>query len=259
MKTLRLTVEDKVATLCFNRPDNMNTLNQVMADELITVTEQIQHDKTIKVLVLEGAGSVFMAGGDIDFFNNQLATMPAGVATIVRTVNAVVMNLINMPQIVLACVQGAVAGIGVSFMLAADLVLANSETQFTLAYSKIATSPDGGVSFHLPRLVGKQKAMELLLLSERFSAEQAQHLGLVNWVASDEGFHTQKEKIIQRLRVGPSAAFARHKALVNASFNQSLAEQCEAEAAAFAACSETENFSIGIKSFLAKKKAEFID
>jgi len=173
--TVLLNKDNAVATITFNRPDAMNAFNHEMADEFQNIIQEVKSDPTIRAIQLSGAGDLFMAGGDIEFFYKNLEQMPAGVKEIINQVNQTITAIREMEKPVLACVHGAVAGIGISFMLACDLVIAAEDTKFTLAYSGIGTSPDGGASYNLPRLVGSKKAMELLLLSERFDAQTATH------------------------------------------------------------------------------------
>jgi 2-(1,2-epoxy-1,2-dihydrophenyl)acetyl-CoA isomerase len=199
-----------------------------------------------------------MAGGDIHFFYDQLDTMPAGVKKIVRTLNASIINLMRMPKPVLASVHGSVAGVGVSLMMACDLVIAADNTKFTLAYSGIGITPDGGASFNLPRLVGAKKAMEWILLSDLFDAQTAQAHGLINWVVPQNKLADETQKILTRLANGTTQSFARAKSLVNETWQQSLETHLEHEAVAFEACSATADFRAGVTGFLKKTKPEFI-
>src|SRR5688572_29342473 len=139
---LLYSVSDAVATITLNRPDAMNSFNRQMGEELESITDSVRHDPAIRAVVLNGGGNLFMAGGDIRFFYEQLDTMPAGVRKIVRILNATIINLKEMPKPVLASVHGSVAGVGMSLMLACDLVIAAADTKFTMAYSGLGISPD---------------------------------------------------------------------------------------------------------------------
>lgn len=257
-ETLLLSQSDHVATITFNRPSVMNTFDDVMSIELQAVTEAIQLDQSIRAVLLNGAGPLFMAGGDIQFFYKTLDTMPKGVQKIVRALNASIINLMRMPKPVLASVHGSVAGVGMSFMMAADLVIAAHNTQFKMAYSGIGISPDGGATFQLPRLVGTKKAMEWLLLSDLFDAPTARDAGLINWVVPADQLQDETQKIVRRLQTGPTVSFAKTKRLINETWYNNLESQLEREGEAFTACSKTQDFKAGIKSFLQKKKPEFI-
>lgn len=257
-ETLLFSKDEAVATISFNRINHMNSFNKTMGDELESLTEIVKADNSIKVVLLKGAGPLFMAGGDIQFFYNSLDTMPVGVMKIVRTLNASIQNLMTMPKPVVASVHGSVAGVGMSFMMACDLAIATENTKFTMAYSGIGISPDGGASFNLPRTVGMKKAMEWMLLPEVFDAYTAHNHGLINWVVGNDQLADETKKLLQKLTKGPTQSFAQCKKLMNESWQNSLATQLECEGRAFEYCSTTQDFKTGVTSFLQKKKPEFI-
>ncbi len=256
--TILLSVTNNIATITFNRPDAMNSLNEQMANELSAITEQISLDPKIRAILIRGAGNIFMAGGDIQFFHQTLEMMPKGVLNLVRMVNGVISNLVHSPKPVLACVHGSVAGVGMSFMMAADLVIAGANTQFTMAYSKLGVSPDGGASYFLPKMVGHKKAMELALLSDVINANQAQDLGLINWVVPEDQLEEKTLQILNKLASGPTQAYANTKQLIYQSASNSLEQQFEAEARSFAHLSQTADFRSGVTGFLNKTMPEFI-
>ena len=130
---------------------------------------------------MRAVGEAFMSGTDLHEIHKEMDYAMKEIPHLMRQFNAVILALREMEKPVLAAVHGLVAGMGMSLMLAADLVMASDSTRFSLNYCNFGTSPAGGVSFNLPRLVGNKKAMELLLLSEVFDAETALRLGLINW------------------------------------------------------------------------------
>lgn len=257
-ETLTFLVKDNIAAINFNRPMNMNTFNKKMADELEIITEQIKADKNIRAVLLQGNGALFMAGGDIQFFQENLTQMPQGVMKLIRTLNASIINLMQMPKPVVASVHGSVAGVGMSLMMACDLIIAADNTKFTMAYSGLGISPDGGSSYNLPRMVGAKKAMEWLLLSPVFDAQTAQAQGLINWLVPAEQREAETQKLLQRLANGPTQSYANIKRLVNHTWQQSLEQQLEAEGRAFEACTMTDDFKAGVNGFLQKNKAVFV-
>lgn len=256
--TLNFSINNHIATITFNRPAAMNCFDQTMGNELELITEEVRLNPSIKAVLLNGEGALFMAGGDIRFFHDILDKMPAGVMKIVRTLNASIINLMRMPKPVLASVHGSVAGVGISFMLACDLVIAAEDTKFTLAYSGIGISPDGGASYNLPRIVGPKKAMEWLLLSDKFDAQTALTHGLINWTVPSQKLNEETQKILTRLVNGPTQSLARIKKLVNENWQNSLESHLEKEGHAFEDCSKTTDFKIGVTSFLKKQRAEFV-
>lgn len=258
LETILFAQKNQVATISFNRPNNMNSFNKTMAYELEKVTDEVRNDDSIRVLLLNGAGNLFMAGGDIHFFQEKIETMPEGVMDITRKLNNVIINLMHMPKPVVASVHGSAAGVGMSFMMACDLVIAANNTKFTMAYSGLGISPDGGSSFNLPQIVGKKKAMQWLLLSEIFPAQEALEFGLINWVVTPEKLVEETQKLVLRLANGPTKAQAKIKRLVNHMARGHLESHLELEARAFVECSQTEDFKNGVLGFLNKKQPTFI-
>jgi len=250
-------VADGVATITLNRPQVLNALDAQMIVQLRAACERAEHDAAARAVVLRGAGPAFLAGGDVAYFRANLARMPALVREGGTELNRAVLALRRAPKPVLASVHGAVAGAGVSLMAAADLAIAAEGTKFTVAYGKIGTSPDGGATHFLPRLVGARRALELMLLSDACDAQAALKLGLVNWVISAEQLGSETEAIARRLALGATQAFGEIKRLVNESPDQTLAAQLEAEVEAFARCAGTRDFAEGVTAFVEKRKPIF--
>ena len=248
---------DGIATITFNRTQVMNAFDPATIIEFGAVCERAEQDKQTRVVVLRGAGPAFLAGGDVASFKAHLATFSRDIVGLAGELHRGILALRRMPKPVIASVHGAVAGAGMSIMMAADLVIAAEGTQFSMAYSRIATSPDGGASWFLPRLVGYQKAMELLLLSEAFDAATLQTLGLINRVVPASELEAATQKLAQRLAAGPALAYAETKSLVNSSLNQSLAMHLDAEALAFSRCAAHADFAEGVTAFVEKRRAVF--
>jgi len=255
--TVLLSIDNHIATITLNRPQQMNTFNHRMSEELEQITTQVMLNESIRVVVLRGAGRLFMAGGDIAFFHENLDKMPNSVVKIMRQLNATIQALQAMPKPVIASVHGSVAGVGISLMLAADLVIAAQETKFTTAYSNIGLSPDGGASYFLPRHVGTKKAMQLFLLAEIFDAKTAQDLGLINWIVSEIDLGSETDKLAERLANGPTQAYAALKKLVNQAHETTLAQQLENEIVQFVKCTETKDFQTGVQGFINKIPMDF--
>lgn len=256
--TVLLEVTNNVAIITFNRPQAMNSFNEVMGEELEVITNRVRADKKIRAVMLRGGGALFMAGGDIRYFSENLSKMSDVVMHIVRRLNASIHTLMYMPKPVLGCVHGSVAGVGVSLMMACDLVIAADNTKFTTAYAGLGVPADGGATYNLPRHVGVKKTMELLMLAEVFDAKTALELRLVNWLVPAENLAVDADKILQRLAKGPTTAYAQIKKLVNQSFENSLSTQLELEGKSFEKCAETQDFKNGVNAFLQKKQPEFL-
>jgi 2-(1,2-epoxy-1,2-dihydrophenyl)acetyl-CoA isomerase len=250
-------VADGVATILLNRPAVMNALDAAMIVQLRAACERAEHDAAARAVVLRGAGPAFLAGGDVSFFHANLARMPELARQGGAELHHAILALRRAPKPVLASVHGTVAGAGVSVMAAADLAVAAEGTKFTLAYSRIGASPDGGATWFLPRLVGSRKALELMLLSDAVDARDALRVGLVNWVVGAERLAAETEAMARRLAQGATRAFAETKKLVNESQDQTLAAQLGAEVEAFARCAATRDFAEGVTAFVEKRKPLF--
>ncbi len=255
--SVQYSVADGVATILLNRPKVMNALDAGMIVQLREAAERAEHDAQARAVVIRGAGPAFLAGGDVAMFHANLTKMPALVREGAPELHRAILALRRAPKPVLASVHGAVAGAGVSVMAAADLAIAADGTKFTMAYSRLGTSPDGGATYSLPRLVGMRKALELILLSDTIDAREALGLGLINWVVGAEQLAAETGSIARRLAQGATAAFAEIKQLLNQSYDQTLAAQLNAEVEAFARCAGTRDFAEGVTAFVEKRKPKF--
>ncbi|MCM8612581.1 enoyl-CoA hydratase-related protein [Accumulibacter sp.] len=261
MSSVSYEVSDHVAILTLNRPQALNALDLAMIQDLRETTARAAFAPEVRSVLLRAAGEHFMAGGDLRWFREQVA-QPAGerqmrFERVIADVHFAIINLKSMPKPVVAAVQGAVAGFGMSLMMACDLVVAADDAYFTLAYSNIALSPDGGATWSLPRQVGLKQAMEIALLGDRFAAARACELGLLNRVVPATELPAAAMALAQRLASGPTGALARTKALLNQSLATPLVEQLHAEQRAFAACAAETDFGEGLAAFFERRPAAY--
>lgn len=260
METLLVKREGAIYEIMLNRPKSLNALNPEMIRDLGQALAEAQAEK-FRCVVFKGAGEHFMAGGDVRFFGESLYL--AGPERhrrfyeFVAGIYPLVQGISRLRKPVIASVQGAVAGFGVSLALMCDFAIASSNCYFNLAYVNLGTSPDGSCTYFLPRVVGLRKAKELAMLGDRIDAEQALACGLITRVVPRENLAEETEKLATRLAHGPTIAYGHIKSLLHESFQRSLPEQLEAEAEAFAACAVTEDFAEGVQGFLEKRKTKF--
>jgi len=250
-------VAEGVATVTLNRPQVMNAMDGAMMARLREVAEKVQEDAAVRAVVVRGAGPAFVAGGDVAMMKNQLAGLPEMVVRIGRDMHLAFTTLRRMPKPVLASVHGACAGAGIGLLAACDLAIAADGTRFFVAYTRIGTSPDGGLSHWLPRLVGYKRAMELTLLSDVFDAAAARELGIVNWVVAPDQLDGETHKLARRLAEGPTLAFGEAKALVNRGFEAGVEGQMDEELRSFARCARTADFAEGVTAFIEKRQPRF--
>jgi len=261
MSNVLTEIDKGLATVTLNRPDVLNALSPEMARDLHHALIGVKEDENARCVVVTGSGEGFMAGGDVAFFKKALPDLEAGrvegLDPVFEHVHGIVATLRDMPQPVIARLHGAVAGFGVSLAAACDLAVAADDCRFTLAYCHIATSPDGGSSYSLPRIVGFRKAMELALLGERFGAQEALAMGLVNKVVPADGLQAAVEEWSRRFVAGPRFAYARTKALMQKSLENSFERQVALEEKYFKECAQTSDFAEGVTAFVEKRKAKF--
>jgi 2-(1,2-epoxy-1,2-dihydrophenyl)acetyl-CoA isomerase len=175
----------------------------------------------------------------------------------VERMHAAIEALHRMPHPDVGRVHGAVAGFGLSLANACDLVVASDDAYFASAYRHIALTPDGGGSWSLPRIVGLRRAMEIMLLGERFDAATARDLGIVNRVVPAAELDTAVAAIVDSLARGPAFALRGAKRLVRESLSRTLSEQLQAEAVSFGRCTAQPDFAEGITAFLEKRAPKF--
>ena len=244
-----------VATLRFNRPEALNAIDVPMANAFLAAVQSIAADPGVRAVVLRGNGRGFMAGGD-------LATLRAdpvqGAIDILTPLNAALQLLAQMNAPVIAQVHGAAAGAGLSLVLMADYVIAAEGTRFNLAYINLGTTCDVGASWALPRIVGVRQALEIALLGEAFTADDALRLGLVNRVVPSAELDSTTAALAQRLAAGPTLAYGAMKRLMRASMDHTLPEQLAAEKDAFVHCAGTEDFRAGVEAFHQRQSPQFV-
>jgi len=254
-------IKDGIGWLTLNRPESLNALSFEMTDLLIKHTAEFEKDAKVRCVVIRGAGTHFMAGGDIKGFHKSLTeTRDAHLAGFeMRVVKAhqLIYHLRRMPKPVLASVQGAAAGFGLSLILACDLAMATDDAFFTLAYRHIGLSADGGATYFLPRIVGERRALEIALLGERFTAQKAQEIGILNWLVPKDKLADETLKLARKLADGPTFALGKAKQLIRSSLDNSWDEHSHREAEYLAACAATEDHFEGLNAFIEKRPPAF--
>ncbi len=252
---------ENTLTLTLNSPEVLNAVNGPLTDQLFDELTAVENDTNIRCVVIRGGSGHFMAGGDLKLFHGKLDRESDDrrrfFEKFVYQVHPLIQAIKRLPKPVVASVEGAAGGFGVSLMLACDLAIAADTSFFTMAYCNIGTSPDGSSTYFLPRAVGLKKAMELALLCDRIDAATAKELGMINWVVPANDLPNETAKLTNRLANGPTKAYGNTKRLLNASLHSTLDDQLQAEAESFANCAGSDDFVEGITAFVEKRKAEF--
>ena len=252
---------EAVLEIVLNRPTVLNAANRELIGELAAATAEAAEDAGSRVVLLRGAGSHFCAGGDINMFGGLISLEPEdrekALRAIVGALHPMLIALRHMPKPVVVAAHGSAAGFGLSLVLAADLALAAEDAVFASGYIHLGTSPDGGMTMTLPRIVGLKRATELMFLGDRFGARRALELGLVNRVVPPAALEAEAMALATQLAGGPTHAYGRTKALIEASVGQMLNAQLQRETESFAACAATEEFVEGVRAFLEKRRPNF--
>jgi 2-(1,2-epoxy-1,2-dihydrophenyl)acetyl-CoA isomerase len=255
-------VKDAVATITLNRPKALNALNMELTEGLVAAVDKAATDPNARCVVLTSSSEHFMAGGDLLIFktwlNEGVEVAQEKLLDIFDAVHSTVKKIKTMDKPVIVSVDGAVAGFGLSLMLACDLAIAADSTALTLAYIKIGASPDGGSTHSLTRIVGVRKAMEIAMLGDHFTATEAKDVGIINRVVPAADLKAETAKLAARLAGGPTHALGHTKRLINAAHDTAIADQLKAEEAAFAASAGTRDFNEGITAFIEKRTPNFI-
>jgi 2-(1,2-epoxy-1,2-dihydrophenyl)acetyl-CoA isomerase len=254
-----LTVEraNHVATLTLSRPDAYNALNMPLGRELFEASLELDDDPDVRCIVITGAGRAFCAGGDVKDFVDNLGRIGSHIKELTTYLHGAVSRFCRSDKPVIMAINGIAAGGGFSFALSGDLVVAAESAKFTMAYSKIAATPDGSSSYFLPRLIGLRRAMELYFTNRVLTAREALEWGLVTRVVPDGELKSTVTALAAELAQGPTKAFGAAKRLLHQSTWESLETQMELEAQAIAASGRTEDFRAGVTAFAQKATPTF--
>jgi 2-(1,2-epoxy-1,2-dihydrophenyl)acetyl-CoA isomerase len=256
-ETVRYDVKDAVATITLNRPEAYNALNLALGRDLFHATLEADEDRAVRCVVVTGAGKAFCAGGDVKDFNDSADRVGILIKELTTYLHGSVSRFARTAKPVVMAVNGVAAGGGMSLALAGDLVVAAESAKFTMAYSRIAASPDGSSSYFLPRMIGLRRSLELHYTNRALSAREAMDWGLVNRVHPDAEFPAAVAALAKELAQGPTLAFGRAKLLFHQSTQESLETQMELEAQAIAASGRTEDFKNGVAAFAKKQPVAF--
>lgn len=250
-------VRDNVAHITLNRPDAANSMNAEMARELMHAALRCDEDPAVRAVLIAGAGRTFCAGGDLRAFAAQGENLPSHLKEMTTYLHAAVSRLARMDAPVIAAVQGAAAGAGMSLVCATDIVLAAESARFTVAYTRVGLAPDGSSTYSLTRLVGLRRALELALTNRLLSAKEALDWGLVTSVVPDAELQSKAEALARQLAAGPTRALGAAKRLLRDGSTETLETQMELEARAITDMARTADAREGIAAFLEKREPKF--
>jgi len=257
-ETIQFTIANGIATLTLNRPERLNSFTQAMHQEVRAVLDRLQADKTVRVLLLTGAGRGFCAGQDL----NDRAVEPGGQGvdlgeSVEKYYAPLVMTLRTLPLPVICAVNGVAAGAGANLALACDIVLAAKSASFIEAFSKLGLIPDTGGTWALPRLVGPARAMGLAMLGERLSAEKAEQWGLIWRCVPDDALMLEAMAMAEHFATAPTKGLAYTKKALLASSTNTLEQQLALEASMMRELGHSHDYREGVAAFIDKRQPQF--
>jgi 2-(1,2-epoxy-1,2-dihydrophenyl)acetyl-CoA isomerase len=261
LKTMTIEIEGEIGTLTLNRPDAFNAMSPEMIQEFAIAFGWLADQAPLRALILTGAGKAFCAGGDVTWFRKGVESdeidLPADVRRGAEALHQGIVDLRRIPYPVIAAVNGPAAGAGFSLALACDTRIASESAFFACAYGRIGASPDGGMTYFLPRVVGPSRALELLLEDPNLSAVEAKELGLVREVVPPEVLLTTAREKAEELAARAPHYVRMSKKLAETSLDHTLTEHLQLERHGIADSMATEDLRSGVEVFFAGGTPEF--
>jgi len=249
-------VENNIAHITLNRPDNANALDEALARDLAGAALDCARDPSVRAVILDGAGKMFCGGGDLAAF---AAAEDAGRAlhAVTDHLHVAITHLTRLDAPVIAAVHGSAAGAGLPLACLCDIVIAARSAKFVMAYTRAGLTPDGSSTWFLPRLIGLRRAQEMVLLNRVLSAEEACDWGLITRVVDDGQLADQSYALAEQLAAGPTKAFGTAKRLLIAAATRDLEAQLVAEAYGIGAAADSPDGQEGMHAFLEKRRPKF--
>ena len=256
MSSILFEIKDAVAYISLNRPDKFNSFNREMALLLQTKLDECAINENVKAIYVTGAGKAFCAGQDIGELVGEGKMELAQILS--EHYNPIVKRIRALQKPVVCAVNGVAAGAGANIALCCDVVVATESASFIQAFSKIGLIPDSGGTYTLPRLIGWQKASALMMTGDKVTATEAEKIGMLYKVFSDEVFVEESKKIVVTLSQMPTQGLALTKLALNKSFANNWDQQLQVEDELQQQATLTADYAEGINSFLEKRKPIFI-
>jgi len=257
MAKAKYELENGVALITLSDPATLNAISVEMTEELSVLFDRAGEEA--RCIVLTGEGRGFSSGANLASGAPPLADdgEPDLGARLEQTFNPFVAKLRDLPVPYVTAVNGAAAGIGCSFALLGDLIVAGESAYFLQAFRRIGLVPDGSATYHLPRMIGRARAMEMMLLGEKIPAKQAYEWGLVNRLVSDADLLATAKSLALELANGPTKTLTMIRRLAWSSLDNTWDQQLNAERQAQKIAGRTEDFREGVQAFFQKRPANF--
>jgi 2-(1,2-epoxy-1,2-dihydrophenyl)acetyl-CoA isomerase len=249
-------LDNGIATLTLDRPERGNTIDQPMARALLEAALRCDEDAAIRCVVVTGRGKLFCGGGDVGSFAAAGDSIGLFLSELAGTLHMALSRFLRMRKPLVTLVNGPAAGAGLSLAIAGDVALAGRSAHFTAAYGALGLSPDGGMSWRLPRLIGMRRAQEIILTNRRVTSEEAAAIGLVSRVVEDDELALAGAKIAAELAAAPTEALGAARSLLLDSFDTTLEAQLERETRSIAALGRSAETRSRVAAFLARRNSK---
>ena len=250
-------VGENVVVLTLNRPDAANALDAALSNALAEAAIECDANSDIRCVVLTGTGRMFCAGGDIGFMAASGDRVGDVVGQLASTVHLAMTRFARMNKPLINLINGPAAGAGFGLALSGDIVLAARSAKFQAAYGALGVSPDGGLTWLLPRLVGLRRAQEIIIANRSVEAEEAEAIGMITRAIDDDQLAEEGARMAATLASGAIGAIGNMRAQLLATFQNSWETQLEIEARGIAATIAGADGKEGVAAFLAKRKPDF--
>jgi 2-(1,2-epoxy-1,2-dihydrophenyl)acetyl-CoA isomerase len=256
-ETLLFDVQEHVAHITLNRPQAANTITEQMTRDLMNAVLHCDEDPEIRAVMISSSGEIFSGGGDLNAFAAAGERLPSMIKEATIYFHGAISRLTRMDPPVIAAVHGMVAGGGLSIACACDLVIAAEDTQFYLAYTRAGLTPDGSLSYFLPRTVGLKRALDLALTNRVLSTREALDWGIVSRIVPRRELLSQARAVAAQLAAGPTLALGATKRLLRSGWTETLETQMEHESQSISKIVQTQDAKEGITAFLEKRPPKF--
>ncbi len=261
LTTMRLELEGEIGTLTLDRPDTFNAMSPEMIGELVVASGWLADRAPLRALIVTGAGKAFSAGGDVNWFKQGVESddhdLPSEVRRGADYLHQAIVDFRRIPYPVVGAINGVAAGAGFSLALMCDTRIASEEASFVCAYGRIGASPDGGMTYFLPRMLGPARAVELLLNDPLLSASEALEERIVAEVVAPEDLMDRARAKAEKLASKAPHYVRMCKQLVASSMDNSLADHLQLERHGIADSMATEDLREGVTAFFERREATF--
>ena len=257
-KMVILTKEDKVATVTLNRPEFNNAIDLNLVKDLYDAFKDCHHDSSIRSVIFTGNGTMFSAGGDLSLFKKNADNLGPLVTDMTAYFHQAITLMHRMEKPIITAINGTAAGGGLSLAISGDIVISSDQAKFSCAYTAAGLSPDGSMTYVLPRLIGMKKTKELMITNRRFLPDEALNMGMIDEVVKHDQLNKTALDMATTLANGATKAYGAVKSLLAETFSSSLESHLEQEARFLNIRAQSKDGKEGVKAFIEKRKPNFV-